>query len=70
MQKYITAQIVIPDIFINLRMLYDVYVPMKKKNIGNGVGCPWEFCHANEAAHDFHIWKQWEAQWSAFYFKI
>ena len=24
-------------------------------SVGSGVGCPWEFCHANKAAHFFHI---------------
>ena len=24
-------------------------------SVGSGVGCPWEFCHANKAAHYFHI---------------
>ena len=32
---------------------------------GLPVGCPWEFCHENQAAHYFHIWKQWAAQWAA-----
>ena len=24
-------------------------------SVGSGVGCPWEFCHANKSAHYFHI---------------
>ena len=24
-------------------------------SVGSGVGCPWEFCHANKAVHYFHI---------------
>ena len=30
---------------------------MKKvgSGVGSGVGCPWEFCHANKAAHYFNI---------------
>ena len=26
--------------------------------MGSGVGCLWELCHTNEAAHYFHIWRQ------------
>ena len=36
---------------------------------GLPMGCPWEFFHANKAAHYFHIWKQWAAQWAAHYFQ-
>ena len=30
-------------------------------HVGNIVGYPWESCHANQAVHYFHIWKQWAA---------
>ena len=35
------------------------YMETVGSSVGSGVGCPWEFCHANYAAHCFHIWKQW-----------
>ena len=39
-------------------------------SVGSGVGCPWECCHANKAAHNFHIWRQWAAQWTTHYFQV
>ena len=41
---------------------------------GLPMGCPWEFCHANKAAHYFHIRIKWAAQcatqWAAHYFQV
>ena len=31
-------------------------------HVGNGLGCPLEFCRVNKAVHYFHILKQWTAQ--------
>ena len=52
--------------------------PIRKKQGSCPLRCPWaargqrsfyvptwEFCHANKAAHYFHIWKQWAAQGAA-----
>ena len=31
------------------------YMETVGSSMGSGVGCPWEFCHANKVAHYFHI---------------
>ena len=46
------------------------YMNTVGSSVGSGVGCPWEFCHANKAAHYFDIRIKWATQWSAHYFQV
>ena len=38
---------------------------LEDRSEGSGVGCPWEYSHANYAVHYFQIWKQWTVELAA-----